>query len=117
MIQRSGFSRIPVYDEDRKNVVALFHAKDLAFADPDENMPLRMLITIYRHPLIHVDVHTTLDMVLSEFKEGRSHLAFVRRFFSDFDRDPYYEVQGIITLEDVSTTPWCKMLSQLVRFR
>jgi len=39
-IQRRGYSRIPVYDGDRKNIIALFHAKDLAFVDPDDVTPL-----------------------------------------------------------------------------
>lgn len=40
-IQRRGYSRIPVYaNGDRKNIIALFHTKDLTFVDPEECMPL-----------------------------------------------------------------------------
>ncbi|KAI1289698.1 Metal transporter CNNM2 [Halotydeus destructor] len=100
-IQKQGYSRIPVYDEDRKNIVALFHAKDLAFVDPDDKMPLQTLIGFYKHPLIYTNEATTLDLVLEEFKNGRSHLAFVRQFYDNGDEDPFYEVIGVVTLEDV----------------
>lgn len=33
--------------------------------------------------------------------KGRSHLAFVRKLFDTDDEDPYYEIIGLVTLEDV----------------
>jgi len=104
LIQKRGYSRIPVYDDERKNIMALFHAKDLAFCDPNDRMPLRTLIEFYNHPLIDVDIDTKLDVVLNQFKEGKSHLAFVKQAYSSNDFDPYFEITGIVTLEDVSLT-------------
>lgn len=69
-IQRRGYSRIPVYDGERKNIIALFHAKDLAFVDPEDAMPLKTVIDFYGHPLIHTYEDTTLDVVLEDFKQG-----------------------------------------------
>lgn len=100
-IQKSGYSRIPVYKDDRKNIVALFYAKDLAFVDPDDNMPLKTLIVYYKHPLIYTFDDTTLDVALGAFKEGKSHLSFVRHLYDSDTSDPYYEVVGVVTLEDV----------------
>lgn len=100
-IQKSGYSRIPVYREDRKNVVALFYAKDLAFVDPDDNMPLKTVIEYYKHPLIYTFDDTTLDVALGAFKEGKSHLSFVRHLYDSDTTDPYYEIIGVVTLEDV----------------
>ena len=92
-IQKKGYSRIPVYEgNDRKQVVALFHAKDLAFVDPNDNMPIKTLIEFYKHPVIEVEDDRTLDKVLNEFKEGKSHLAFVKQRFESDDSDPYFEV-------------------------
>jgi metal transporter CNNM len=34
-IFKSGYSRIPVYDKDRHDVVGLILAKDLIFVDPE----------------------------------------------------------------------------------
>ena len=100
-IQKSGYSRIPVYKDDRKNIIALFYAKDLAFVDPDDNMPLKTVISYYKHPLIYTFDDTTLDVALGAFKEGKSHLSFVRHLYDSDTTDPYYEVVGVVTLEDV----------------
>lgn len=43
----------------------------------------------------------TLDVALNEFKRGLSHMAFVQRIVDDGERDPRYEVLGVVTLEDV----------------
>lgn len=101
-IEKSGFSRIPIYKDDRRNIVGLLYVKDLAFVDPDDNMPLTTVIEYYRHPLIYTWEDTTLDIALGAFKEGKSHLSFVRRLCDDAEHtDPYYEVVGLVTLEDV----------------
>lgn len=100
-IIKRGYSRIPVYDGDRNNIVALLNIKDLAFVDPDTNTQLKTLCEFYNHPVNYVYEDTTLDVMLNEFKKGRSHLAFVRRVNSDEDVDPFYELLGIVSLEDV----------------
>ena len=40
-ISKKGYSRIPVYDSERKNIVGLLHTKDLTFVDPDDKKPLK----------------------------------------------------------------------------
>lgn len=100
-IQKKGYSRIPIFEEERKNIVALFHAKDLAFVDPNDNMPIKTLIEFYRHPMIYTMDDSPLDDVLKMFKEGKSHLAFVRQVYEAESTDPFYEITGIVTLEDV----------------
>ncbi|EDS29660.1 conserved hypothetical protein [Culex quinquefasciatus] len=42
-IMKSGFSRIPVYENERNNIVTLLYIKDLAFVDPDDNTQLKTL--------------------------------------------------------------------------
>lgn len=100
-IQKRGYSRIPIFEEERKNIIALFHAKDLAFVDPNDNMPIKTLIEFYRHPILYTHEDTPLDDVLKMFKEGKSHLAFVRQIYEPESLDPFYEITGIVTLEDV----------------
>ncbi|GIX96956.1 metal transporter CNNM4 [Caerostris darwini] len=100
-IMKQGYSRIPVYDGDRSNVVALLNIKDLAFVDPDTQTPLRTLCEFYNHPVNFVFEDTTLDVMLNEFKKGKSHLSLVRRVNNEEDGDPFYELLGIVTLEDV----------------
>ncbi|XP_013102069.2 unextended protein isoform X1 [Stomoxys calcitrans] len=101
-IMKSGFSRIPVYDGDRRNIITLLYIKDLAFVDPDDNTPLKTLCEFYQNPVHFVFEDYTLDVMFNQFKDGTiGHLAFVHRVNNEGDGDPFYETIGLVTLEDV----------------
>ncbi|XP_041645556.1 metal transporter CNNM1 [Cheilinus undulatus] len=100
-VMQSGFTRIPVYENDRSNIVDILFVKDLAFVDPDDCTPLKTITQFYKHPMHCVFNDTKLDVMLEEFKRGKSHLAVVQRVNSEGEGDPFYEVMGIVTLEDV----------------
>ncbi|CAJ1067637.1 metal transporter CNNM1 [Xyrichtys novacula] len=100
-VMQSGFTRIPVYENDRANIVDILFVKDLAFVDPDDCTPLKTITQFYKHPMHCVFNDTKLDVMLEEFKRGKSHLAVVQRVNSEGEGDPFYEVMGIVTLEDV----------------
>ncbi|XP_040217224.1 metal transporter CNNM1 isoform X4 [Rana temporaria] len=101
-ILRSGYTRIPVYEgDDRANIVDILFVKDLAFVDPDDCTPLQTVTRFYHRPLHCVFNDTRLDAVLEEFKKGKSHLAIVQRVNNEGEGDPFYEVMGIVTLEDI----------------
>ncbi|KAM3862679.1 metal transporter CNNM1 [Diretmus argenteus] len=100
-VMQSGFTRIPVYENDRSNIVDILFVKDLAFVDPDDCTPLKTITQFYKHPMHSVFSDTKLDVMLEEFKRGKSHLAVVQRVNSEGEGDPFYEVMGIVTLEDV----------------
>ncbi|XP_010081052.1 PREDICTED: metal transporter CNNM1-like [Pterocles gutturalis] len=100
-ILRSGYTRIPVYEGDRRdNIVDLLFVKDLAFVDPDDCTPLQTVTRFYRRPLHCVFNDTDLKAVLDQLW-GKSHLAIVQRVNNEGEGDPFYEVMGIVTLEDV----------------
>ncbi|XP_074151576.1 metal transporter CNNM2 isoform X2 [Sminthopsis crassicaudata] len=100
-IMESGYTRIPVFEGERSNIVDLLFVKDLAFVDPDDSTPLKTITKFYNHPLHFVFNDTKLDAMLEEFKKGKSHLAIVQRVNNEGEGDPFYEVLGIVTLEDV----------------
>ncbi|VDK56041.1 unnamed protein product, partial [Cylicostephanus goldi] len=100
-ILRMGYTRIPVYDGDRNNVVSLLFVKDLALLDPDDNFTIQTVCGYHQHPLRFVDEHTPLRVMLEEFKKGDYHLAMVHRFVSSDDADPKFENVGVVTLEDI----------------
>ncbi|MEE6485937.1 hypothetical protein FKM82_014459 [Ascaphus truei] len=100
-IMESGYTRIPVHEGERCNIVDLLFVKDLAFVDPDDCTPLKTITKFYSHPLHFVFNDTKLDAMLEEFKKGKSHLAIVQRVNNEGEGDPFYEVLGIVTLEDV----------------
>ncbi|XP_060752675.1 metal transporter CNNM4 isoform X2 [Tachysurus vachellii] len=100
-IMESGYTRIPVYEEERSNIVDVLYVKDLAFVDPDDCTTLKTVTKFYNHPVHFVFHDTKLDAMLEEFKKGKSHLAIVQRVNNEGDGDPFYEVLGLVTLEDV----------------
>lgn len=65
-----GFSRIPVYEGERNNIVTMLYIKDLAFVDPDDNTPLKTLCQFYQNPCYFVFEDVTLDVMFQQFKEG-----------------------------------------------
>ncbi|KAJ8365313.1 hypothetical protein SKAU_G00141440 [Synaphobranchus kaupii] len=100
-IMQSGYTRIPVFENERSNIVDILFVKDLAFVDPDDCTPLKTITQFYKHPMHCVFNDTKLDAMLEEFKKGKSHLAIVQRVNNEGEGDPFYEVMGIVTLEDV----------------
>ncbi|XP_012250855.2 unextended protein isoform X2 [Athalia rosae] len=101
-IMKSGFSRIPVYEGSRTNIITMLYTKDLAFIDPDDNTPLKTLCQFYQNSCNFVFEDVTLDVMFKHFKEGhKGHMAFVHRVNNEGEGDPFYEVVGLITLEDV----------------
>ncbi|XP_005400739.2 PREDICTED: metal transporter CNNM4 isoform X3 [Chinchilla lanigera] len=100
-IMESGYTRIPVFEGERSNIVDILYVKDLAFVDPDDCTPLKTITRFYNHPVHFVFHDTKLDAMLEEFKKGKSHLAIVQKVNNEGEGDPFYEVLGLVTLEDV----------------
>ncbi|KAJ8263591.1 hypothetical protein COCON_G00160480 [Conger conger] len=100
-IMESGYTRIPVFDDERSNIVDILFVKDLAFVDPDDSTTLKTITKFYNHPVHFVFHDTKLDSMLEEFKKGKSHLAIVQKVNNEGEGDPFYEVLGLVTLEDV----------------
>ncbi len=69
-IMESGYTRIPVYENDLSNIVDILYVKDLAFVDPDDCTTLKTITKFYNHPVHFVFHDTKLDSMLEEFKKG-----------------------------------------------
>lgn len=88
--------------KSQNNVVGLLFVKDLIFVDPDDETRVSEFIDIFGRGVHVVWPDDTLGDVLRELKNGRSHMALVRDVNKeDESQDPFYEVRGIITLEDI----------------
>nr|XP_055106436.1 metal transporter CNNM2 isoform X6 [Symphalangus syndactylus] len=72
-IMESGYTRIPVFEGERSNIVDLLFVKDLAFVDPDDCTPLKTITKFYNHPLHFVFNDTKLDAMLEEFKKEHTN--------------------------------------------
>ncbi|GCB77812.1 hypothetical protein scyTo_0018518 [Scyliorhinus torazame] len=69
-VMETGYTRIPVYEQEKSNIVDILYVKDLAFVDPDDCVPLKTITKFYSHPLHFVFYDTRLDTMLEEFKKG-----------------------------------------------
>ena len=90
-VAQSPFSRLPVYRDSIDNIVGMLHTKDLVrwrvSGARDE-----ALASLLR-PIASVHESVTVDKVLRELRERRSHLALVV--------DEFGGTAGLLTLEDV----------------
>ncbi|CAG5123796.1 unnamed protein product [Candidula unifasciata] len=100
-IMHQGYTRIPVYDGEKTNIISLLNTKDLALIDPDDKTPLSTVCKFYDHRPLFVDYDLRLDAMLQTFLQGNSHMAIVQKLHNTDDQDPYFETLGVITLEDV----------------
>ena len=69
-IMKKGYSRIPVFENQKSNIVALLNIKDLALIDPDDNTPLKTVCKYYQHHLLFVFDDHKLDQMLQDFRQG-----------------------------------------------
>lgn len=46
-IFKSGYSRIPVYERDRNDVVGYMRTKDLIFIDPEDDVPVSSFVRLF----------------------------------------------------------------------
>ncbi len=100
-IFKSGYSRIPVFERDRHDVVGLILAKDLIFVDPEDEIPIENFIGLFGRKPMTAWHDQALGETLASFRQERAHMAIVRDVVSEGGGDPYYVVVGIITLEDI----------------
>ena len=85
-IFRTGYSRIPVFEVSRNNVIGLLFVKDLIFIDPEDDTPVRSFVQIFGRGVHVVWPDDNLGDVLAELKQGKSHLALVRDVNNDDDK-------------------------------
>ena len=99
----SGYTRIPVFADDRRQqVVGLLSTKDLILLDPEDGLSAEVLLAHCGRQVFTVWFDHPVNKMFADFKHRHTHLAFVQRVNDDDEgRDPFYELQGIVTLEDV----------------
>ncbi len=91
VVKESGFSRIPVYEEDFDNVKGILYAKDLLIhLNQKDDFNWQELI---RTNLTYVPESKKINDLLREFQVNRMHMGIVV--------DEYGGSSGIVTLEDI----------------
>ncbi len=90
-VTETGHSRFPVLDEQSDEIIGILHAKDLLQHQSNQEEDFD-LTDICRHVTI-IPEGKKLDVLLSEFRSKRNHMAVVV--------DEYGEISGFVTIEDV----------------
>jgi putative hemolysin len=91
LLNESGHSRYPVYEEDIDNIKGMLYVKDLfqKIPLPDSHADL----TAFIRPVYFVPESKRLDSLLADFRSQKIHIAVVV--------DEYGGTAGLITLEDI----------------
>ena len=90
IVLKSGFSRIPVYDEAEDNITGILYVKDLLPAiEHPATIQWRNLI----RPAYFVPETKKIDNLLEEFRTNKIHIAIVV--------DEFGCPSGLVTLEDI----------------
>ena len=89
-INKSGFSRIPVFHETIDNIIGILYIKDLlSYVEQDESFKWQQFL----RPGYFVPETKKIDALLKDFQDRRVHMAIVV--------DEYGGTSGLITLEDI----------------
>ncbi|MEE9241876.1 MAG: hemolysin family protein [Nitrosopumilaceae archaeon] len=91
LINQSGFSRIPLYDDNKENIVGILHVRDI-LKQLEKDQKMITLQQIARKP-IFVSQEKKVSDLLREMQGRQTHMAIVIDEFSG--------VEGCVTLEDL----------------
>ncbi len=91
IVTQSGHSRFPVTGDSSDEIVGILHAKDLLRfqAGGQDSFDLQDIV----RQTTYIPESKRLDLLLSEFRVNRNHMAIVV--------DEYGVVSGFVTLEDI----------------
>lgn len=92
IVLSSSYSRFPIYEEDKDNVIGVLHSKDVLRAAREQGFDHIQLVELAHQPLF-VPSTIFVDDLLVEFRKTRQHMAILK--------DEYGGVEGVVTLEDL----------------
>ncbi len=91
LIEKSGHSRIPLYEETDDQIVGIIHAKDLLMAMVSGKKPV--LLRSLMRPALFVPENKNLHELLADMRVSRGQMAVVQ--------DEFGGTAGIVTIEDI----------------
>ncbi len=92
LLIESGHSRLPIFKDNKDNIVGIVHAKDLLKALLDDQTDSSRIVDVMRKTFYIPETSNVLDL-LQEFKSRKIHLAIAL--------DEYGGTSGLVTFEDV----------------
>jgi CBS domain containing-hemolysin-like protein len=93
-VNRENYTRYPVMDGDKDNIVGIINVKALLTAILlNKNDPEKLKVSSFIHPVIHVIETTPIHDLLVKMQKERTHLAILI--------DEYGGTSGLVTVEDI----------------
>ena len=91
LINKHGFSRIPIYAESPDQILGILHAKDLLTHSLD-NTPMPEIGKLVKPAYFIAEDYKIVEL-LKDFQNQKNHMAIVT--------DEFGSVRGLVTIEDV----------------
>ena len=86
---KTGFSRLPVFEETIDNIIGVLHEKDFYYLHRNGGTDITPILG----KALYVPCHVKISHLLTQFQQAKAHMAIVL--------DDYGGTMGIATLEDV----------------
>ncbi|MFP4178373.1 MAG: HlyC/CorC family transporter [Acholeplasmataceae bacterium] len=87
--RRTGYSRLPIYEEDMDHIVGIINYKDFYHQVIYEKEPLDRII----QPAVYVTEYMRISNLLALLRQNKSHIAIVK--------DEFGGTLGVVTMEDI----------------
>ena len=104
LVQKTNYSRIPVYRQKFDNIMGILNVKDLL---QKLGSKVEINLNVMLRPAHFVPDMATLDAVLRQMQSMHLHMAVVV--------DEFGGVEGIVTLEDLLRRLWAKSATSTTR--
>ncbi|MEE1114195.1 MAG: hemolysin family protein [Eubacterium sp.] len=85
----SGYSRLPVYEEDIDHIIGTLNQKDFYTKAYGRGKDIRPIV----RPVVFIPEHKHIGVLLREMQQQKTHMAVVL--------DEYGGTEGILTMEDI----------------
>ncbi len=87
--RKTGYSRLPIYEEDMDHIVGIINHKDFYHQVMYEKQPLDSII----QPVVYVTEYMRISNLLALLRQNKSHIAIVK--------DEFGGTLGVVTMEDI----------------
>jgi len=90
-MNEQGFSRYPVFQGNRSNIIGILYVKGLTIEEDD--IAINETTEAFETSILNVRSHEKLDVVLGKMLKSKHYIAIVSNRNAQF--------QGVISLEDI----------------
>lgn len=91
-VVKMSYSRIPIYNEDKNDIIGILYIKDLFYKMEDLNIQKINIEKLIREPYF-IPETKRIDILYKELKVSQNHMAILV--------DEYGLVSGLVTMEDI----------------